>query len=65
MNSDQIKGKWHEVKGKVKQQWAKLTDDEIDGMSGKFEELSGKIQHHYGTSTEDTHKAIRDFEAKL
>jgi len=65
MNSDQIKGVWHEVKGKVKQKWAKLTDDDVEKMSGKFEELAGKIQHHYGTSKEDTHKAIRDFESTL
>ena len=64
-NSDQIKGKWLEIKGKVKQQWAKLTDDDMENMSSKVDELAGKIQQHYGTSKEEAHNAIRDFEAKL
>ena len=64
-NSEQLMGKWHEMKGKVKQRWAKLTDDDVEAISGRVEELAGKIQYHYGTTKEDTDKAIQDFRAKL
>ena len=41
-------GKWHELKGKVKQKWGKLTDDEVAQMSGRMEELAGILQQRYG-----------------
>lgn len=47
-SQDILAGKWHELKGKVKQQWGKLTDDDVTRMSGKMEELSGHLQKHYG-----------------
>jgi len=41
-------GKWHELKGKVKQKWGKLTDDDVTQMSGRMEELAGVLQQRYG-----------------
>lgn len=61
MNEDIIKGKWHEIKGRLKQQWAKVTDDEIAQMKGSFEELQGVIQQKYGYQKEQAHKEIQDF----
>jgi uncharacterized protein YjbJ (UPF0337 family) len=43
-----LSGKWHELKGKVKQKWGKLTDDEVTQMSGRMEELAGVLQQRYG-----------------
>ena len=41
-------GKWHELKGKAKQKWGKLTDDDVTRMSGRMEELAGVLQQRYG-----------------
>jgi uncharacterized protein YjbJ (UPF0337 family) len=47
---DILMGKWHEVRGKVRQQWGKLTDDDVTRLSGKMEELAGVLQQRYGYS---------------
>jgi uncharacterized protein YjbJ (UPF0337 family) len=46
--NDILLGKWHELKGQVRQQWGKLTDDDLLLLSGKTEELSGVLQQRYG-----------------
>ena len=56
MNWDQIEGKWKQVKGSAKQQWAKLTDDDLTYASGKKDELVGKIQERYGITREEAQK---------
>ena len=48
MNRDTWEGKWKQVKGSVKQQWGKLTDDDFAALSGKQEELTGLLQRRYG-----------------
>ena len=47
-SKDILYGKWHELKGQVRQQWGKLTDDDFTRMSGKTEELAGALQQRYG-----------------
>ena len=44
MNEDILKGKWAQLKGRVKEQWGKLTDDEIDQLDGQRDQLVGKVQ---------------------
>lgn len=61
MNNDIIKGNWKEIKGKIKQQWGKLTDDDITQMQGTYEELEGTLQKKYGYQKEDAKKAIDTF----
>ena len=46
--NDILLGKWHELKGHVREQWGKLTDDDLTQLSGKTEELSGVLQQRYG-----------------
>ena len=58
MNNDRIEGNWKELKGKVQQQWGKLTDDDIDKIDGRREELVGKIQQKYGKSREEAEKDV-------
>jgi len=58
MNKDQVAGKWHEVKGKVKARWGDLTDDDLAASEGKMEELAGKIQQKYGGKKEEIQKEI-------
>jgi uncharacterized protein YjbJ (UPF0337 family) len=45
---DSLLGKWHELKGQVRQHWGKLTDDDLIRLSGKTEELAGVLQQRYG-----------------
>ena len=52
MNWDTVKGDWKQFSGKVKEQWGKLTDDELDVIAGKRDQLAGKIQEQYGYSKE-------------
>ncbi len=47
-NKDILLGKWHELKGQARQQWAKLTDDDVARLSGKTEELAGVLRKRYG-----------------
>lgn len=52
MNDDILHGKWNQLKGKIKQQWGKLTDDDLDQISGKREEVVGLLQERYGWERE-------------
>lgn len=61
MNTDQFAGQWHQMKGSLKAQWGKLTDDDIDRIEGNHEKLVGKIQAEYGKSKEDAKKEVNDF----
>ena len=48
MNRDRMEGNWKQLKGKVREQWGKLTDDELDQIAGKRDQLIGRIQESYG-----------------
>jgi uncharacterized protein YjbJ (UPF0337 family) len=61
MNKEIIKGKWHEIKGKLKTQWGKLTDDEITQINGSSEELEGILQKKYGYQKDQAQKEIKSF----
>jgi uncharacterized protein YjbJ (UPF0337 family) len=62
MNWDRIEGNWREYKGKVKQQWGKLTDDDLDVVDGKREELAGKIQNRYGIAKDEAERQIDEWQ---
>lgn len=59
MNTLEIKGDWNITKGKLKQKWAKLTDDDLQYSDGKYEELLGRVQKRTGESREAVEKAIK------
>ena len=59
MNKDIIKGKWTEMKGKVKQQWGKLTDDDVTRMNGTYEELEGALRQRYGYERDQAEREIK------
>jgi len=65
MNRDTIEGQWTQLKGKVKEQWARLTDDDIGKIEGKREVLLGKIQERYGIAEDEAEKQIKQFERSL
>jgi uncharacterized protein YjbJ (UPF0337 family) len=60
MNTLEIKGDWKIIQGKLKQKWAKLTDDDLQFVEGKQEELLGRIQKRTGETREAVEKAIKD-----
>lgn len=64
MNWDTIEGNWKQLKGSVKEQWGKLTDDHIDVIAGKRDQLSGKIQEAYGVTKDEAEKQISAFQKR-
>jgi uncharacterized protein YjbJ (UPF0337 family) len=61
MNEDIIKGKWRQIKGEVKSQWGKLTDDDLDRVEGDAEKLIGRVQERYGYQREQAKREVDDF----
>ena len=64
MNWDIVEGDWKQFKGKVKTQWGKLTDDNLDVIAGKRIELFGKLQEAYGISKDEAEIQIKSFEKR-
>jgi len=62
MNWNIAEGNWKQFKGKVKAQWGKLSDDQLDLIAGKRIELAGKIQEAYGITTDEAEQQIKRFE---
>ncbi len=62
---DQIEGNWRQFKGKVKETWGDLTDDEIDQIAGKRDVLLGKLQERYGMQKDEAERKLRDFEDRI
>lgn len=65
MNADQIKGKWKQLKGRMKSEWGKLTDDDVDYVEGHRDYLIGKIQERYGMAREEADRQVKRFEQSL
>ena len=65
MNWDRIEGNWLQFKGKAKEQWGKLTNDDMDRLNGKREQLIGRIQESYGLSRDEAEKQVTDWSARL
>ena len=61
MNKIEMKGDWNITKGKLKQKWGKLTDDDLQYVEGKQDELLGRIQKCTGETREAVEKAIKEF----
>lgn len=58
MNTTELKGSWDETKGKLKQKFAQLTDDDLLLEEGKQDEMLGRLQAKLGKTKEDIHKLI-------
>lgn len=61
MNSDELKGQWEQLKGKLREKWSKLSDDDWQQVKGNKEKIVGKIQERYGIAKEQAEKELRDF----
>ena len=62
---DRIEGSWKQMSGKVKEQWGKLTDDDLQTVAGKRDQLLGKIQERYGYAKDKAESEVRDFERRM
>jgi len=64
MNKDTMQGNFTQLKGKIKQQWGKLTDDEIDQMEGHADILAGKLQERYGMARDEAERQAKEFRSR-
>ena len=65
MNKNTLEGQWKQVKGKVKEHWGKLTDDDLDVIEGKRDQLEGRIQERYGLGQQEARNEVDNFEKKF
>lgn len=62
MNQDRIEGRWKQLKGKIKEQWGKLTDDDLDVIAGRRDQLLGRIQQRHGLAKDEADRQLRTWE---
>ena len=61
MTEDQVAGQWNLIKGKAKERWGRLTDDDLDVVDGKLDQLVGQVQKAYGLERERAQKQVDEF----
>lgn len=64
MSSDRVRGNWNEIKGIVKEQWGRLTDDELDRAEGRRDRLIGMIQKAYAITRDEAERQLEQFESR-
>ena len=64
MDWNRVEGNWKQLKGRAKQQWGKLTDDDLTMIAGRREELAGKVQERYGLARDAARKQVDDWVSK-
>jgi uncharacterized protein YjbJ (UPF0337 family) len=62
MNKDILQGNWNIIKGKIKEKWANLSDNDLAEINGKREQLVGKLQKKYGIAKERAEREIAEWE---
>jgi len=65
MNKNQVAGTWHQIRGKVKEQWGKLTNDDLKQLEGHAEQLVGKLQQLYGLGREQAERQVKEFRKRI
>lgn len=61
MNWDRLEGSWKQYKGAIKENWGRLTDDNVDVIDGKRQQLVGRIQEQYGVAKNVAEQQVDDF----
>ena len=64
MNEDRVQGNWKQFKGKIKEQWGKLTDDDLDVIAGKRDQLLGRIQERHGITKDEAEKQVKEWQQR-
>ena len=62
MNTDQLEGKWKQLKGTVRAKWGKLTDDDVEYIAGNSERFVGRLQERYGIKKEEAQSQLEDWQ---
>lgn len=62
MNAHRLKGEWTILKGKVREKWGRLTDDDLDVIAGKRDQLIGTLQQRYGMARDVVEKQVEEWE---
>lgn len=65
MNWDQIKGNWKQFQGKARQQWGRLTDDDLEVAAGNRDEMIGRVQERYGIARDEAERQVARWESSL
>jgi uncharacterized protein YjbJ (UPF0337 family) len=58
MNKDTLQGQWTQLKGKAREQWGKLADDDLDRIQGQAEQLVGRVQERYGIERDEAERQV-------
>ena len=61
MNEDVLKGQWLQLKGKVREKWGKLTNDDLEKVQGRTEQLVGRIQERYGIARTEAERQVNEW----
>jgi len=61
MDWNRVEGNWKQFKGKVQEQWGKLTNDDLDTIAGRQDQLEGKIQERYGYAKDRVRKEVEEW----
>jgi uncharacterized protein YjbJ (UPF0337 family) len=64
MDWNRVEGNWKQLKGRAKQQWGKLTDDDLTASAGRRDELAGKVQERYGIAKDVARKQVDEWASK-
>lgn len=64
MNRDRIEGNWKQAKGKIKEQWGRLTDDHLNIIDGRRDRLLGQIQESYGIAMDEAENQVQAWEKR-
>ena len=62
MNWNEISGQWTQLKGKLKEHWGKLTDDELEAIAGSREKFLGKLQEKHGLSKDEAERQLEEWQ---
>jgi uncharacterized protein YjbJ (UPF0337 family) len=65
VNWDQVQGKWTEYRGKAREKWGKLTNDDLDVIAGKRDQFVGRLQERYGILRDEAEKQVDEFAKSL
>jgi uncharacterized protein YjbJ (UPF0337 family) len=65
VSNEQMAGAWREIRGKVKAQWGKLTDDDLKQLEGNVEQLAGKLQQRYGLVRAEAERQVQEFRRQI
>ena len=65
MTNPGVAGGWHQIKGKVQEEWGKLTDDDLKQLEGRAEQLAGKLQERYGLARAEAERQVSEFRKRV